>query len=607
VLRILIASLLLSATPCFAACFPGANSPAPQVSVTTIQPTGTTGFDMTLASNSYNYTLYPGNPSLWGNLQPGGYVEFTVSVAAPGSYALEAYYATPLQGALESLSVNGAYQSSLSLASTGSWGNTILSSPAAIYLPSGQSVLRIAVEGTYQAYNLVGLLVSAPAAVSTPTITPALTNLITLNPNGPTSVNITQDSNASGYTLYQGQPSIWGDLQAGGFVEYALSATGGSYALQLQYATSLGSGAAVLVNGVTQQSVTMPTTGSWNTYDWNAPVTLTLPTGTSVLRLAAQNPVEPFNLEGMTLAPAPTLASAGSNPFGGASFYVSPWSEAAENVTASCSNYYPGSTGLIAKIANHAQGVWFGDWNTNVESDAASVISAAVAARATPIMVAYDIPIRDCAGDSGGGAINAAAYQTWIQGLAHGIGNANAVVILEPDALSQLDNAGCLNTSQRAERISLLNFAVSSFQQLAPQASVYIDAGDAGATVPAEMAQRLASAGIANAAGFSLNVSNYMATDVTTSYGQQISALTGNKLFVIDTSRNGLGPTADNQWCNAPNRGLGSPSQGFATGLTDAFLWVQNPGTSDGTCNGGPPAGQFSVPIACTLAHNAIF
>jgi hypothetical protein len=228
VLRILIASLLLSATPCFAACFPGANSPAPQVSVTTIQPTGTTGFDMTLASNSYNYTLYPGNPSLWGNLQPGGYVEFTVSVAAPGSYALEAYYATPLQGALESLSVNGAYQSSLSLASTGSWGNTILSSPAAIYLPSGQSVLRIAVEGTYQAYNLVGLLVSAPAAVSTPTITPALTNLITLNPNGPTSVNITQDSNASGYTLYQGQPSIWGDLQAGGFVEYALSATGGS-------------------------------------------------------------------------------------------------------------------------------------------------------------------------------------------------------------------------------------------------------------------------------------------------------------------------------------------------------------------------------------------
>jgi endoglucanase len=148
---------------------------------------------------------------------------------------------------------------------------------------------------------------------------------------------------------------------------------------------------------------------------------------------------------------------------------------------------------------------------------------------------------------------------------------------------------------------------VSSFQQLAPQASVYIDAGDAGATVPAEMAQRLASAGIANAAGFSLNVSNYMATDVTTSYGQQISALTGNKHFVIDTSRNGLGPTADNQWCNAPNRGLGSPSQGFATGLTDAFLWVQNPGTSDGTCNGGPPAGQFSVPIACTLAHNAIF
>jgi endoglucanase len=179
-------------------------------------------------------------------------------------------------------------------------------------------------------------------------------------------------------------------------------------------------------------------------------------------------------------------------------------------------------------------------------------------------------------------------------------------VVLEPDALSQLYNAGCLTTSQQTDRLSMLNYAVSMFGQHAPNASVYLDAGHEGAIPVADMAQRLTAAGVANAAGFALNMSNYLPTADNTVYGEQISALMGDKHFVIDTSRNGLGGDLC-QWCNVPDQALGVPSQGFGSGLVDAYLWGQNPGESDGPCNGGPAAGTFWLQEACGLAERAAY
>ncbi len=630
------------------------------VPVQTLSATSVTGLDVTLASNSYNYTLYPGNPSIWGNLQQGGYVEYTVFASSAGTYALQAYYSTAVQGAGANIIVNGMQQAAFNLANTGSWGTMVLSPPQNITLPSGQSVIQIASNGPSDAYNLAGLLTvpiagsqtpstststttptttaTSPTATTTsptPSVTPVVAtgNVTSVSSSGVTGFDIKLASNSANYTLFPGTPALWGNLQPTGFVEYTVSAGAGTYALQLYYSTAMAGGANILVNGVQQAAASFPNTGSWNSYTMSSPVTVNLPSGTSTIRIAAQTPFEPYNLEGMTLAPAgavqaatttattapassttssptTTTASTGgnaTNPLAGASFYVNPYSEAGQNSSVSCSGYYPGSTGLIAKIANQPQGVWFGNWNSNIQSDAAGVVNAASSQKTVPIMIAYDIPYRDCSGYSSGGASSAAAYQTWIQGMAAGIGGAKAVVILEPDALTQVYQAGCLTTSQQTERLSLLSYAVNTFHQTAPQALVYIDSGDAGAFPPSDIAQRLQAAGVANAAGFSLNVSNYMATDVTTNYGDQISSLLGNKHFVIDTSRNGLGGTPDNQWCNPPNRGLGAPSQGFSSGPVDAYLWVQNPGTSDGTCNGGPPAGSFSPQLACTLAHNAIF
>ena len=581
--------------------------------VTTINASGSTGFDVTRDSNSYNYTLYQGNPSLWGNLQPGGYVEFTVSAPTAGTYSLQAYYSSA-PGAGANLSVNGSQQSPLNLASTGSWGNLVLSPQANIYLPSGQSVIQIAAQGNFQPFNLAGLLITpvqgsspvaqSPTAQPAPQTSPTATNV---NSNGVTGFNIASASNFGGYTLYPGSPSLWGDLQPGGFVEYTVNAQAGNYAIQLFYATTMNGGASITVNGTQQQGATFSSTGSWGNYQMNSPLTLSLPSGTSVIRIAAQNPFAAFNLQGMTLTSVSSSSSGGGNPLANTGFYVNPYSEAAQNIGNQCWGF-PNISG-ISKIAQQPQGVWFGDWNSNVQGDVAVVMNSASSQGQVPVLVAYDIPIRDCSGYSGGGATSAGVYQSWIQAFAAGIGGAKAVVILEPDALLQIYSSGCLDSYQQSERYQLLNFAVGTLHTVAPNALVYIDAGRAGQWEidPSDMAQRLQYAGVANAAGFSLNVSNYISTDVTTTYGQQISSMTGNKHFVIDTSRNGLGSDGDLNWCNPPGRGLGAPPQGLASGLTDAYLWVQNPGTSDGTCNGGPPAGQFSTQIACTLANNAIF
>jgi Cellobiohydrolase A (1,4-beta-cellobiosidase A) len=96
----------------------------------------------------------------------------------------------------------------------------------------------------------------------------------------------------------------------------------------------------------------------------------------------------------------------------------------------------------------------------------------------------------------------------------------------------------------------------------------------------------------------------YTSDNIT--YGTAISSSVGGKHFVIDTSRNGLGATADSQWCNPDGRALGTAAT-TTTGnsLVDAFLWLKRPGESDGTCNGGPNAGGWWADYALGLAQRS--
>lgn len=208
-----------------------------------------------------------------------------------------------------------------------------------------------------------------------------------------------------------------------------------------------------------------------------------------------------------------------------------------------------------------------------------------------PVLVAYNVPGRDCGGYSNGGAGSATAYRHWIDRLATGIGNGKAAVIVEPDALA----SGCVRTS-------LVKYAVTRLAKLG-HTGVYIDAGHSHWQPAKTMATRLRRAGIARADGFALNVSNYRTNPELIAYARQL----GRWHYVIDTSRNGQGPCSGEQdWCNPPGRGLRErPTTATNIPRLDAFLWIKTPGESDGECRGGPPAGRWFSTQAAELIRNA--
>jgi hypothetical protein len=65
-------------------------------------------------------------------------------------------------------------------------------------------------------------------------------------------------------------------------------------------------------------------------------------------------------------------------------------------------------------------------------------------------MVRYNIPFRDCAQYSAGGATSVAEYEAWIHAVAAGIGTRDAVVLLEPDGLWSTRRPGRGSRSRRS-------------------------------------------------------------------------------------------------------------------------------------------------------------
>ena len=291
--------------------------------------------------------------------------------------------------------------------------------------------------------------------------------------------------------------------------------------------------------------------------------------------------------------------AAPANVFAGQALHVDSWHPAHATI-ASWQASRPTDAALLERIARTPQGVWL----TGGAGDAAragSVLEAARAAGRVPVFVLYNIPARDCGGYSGnGGAESASAYRDWIASIAAALAGRPSLVVLEPDALANMD---CLSSSGRAERVTLLGEAVRALEAAA--AAVYLDGGHPRWHGAAEMASRLEAAGVHDAHGFALNVSNFIGTTENVTYGDAISARLGGMGYVVDTGRNGLG-AAGSDWCNPPGRALGAtPTLSPDRGNAHAFLWIKRPGESDGPCNGGPNAGAWWPEYALGLAERA--
>jgi endoglucanase len=303
---------------------------------------------------------------------------------------------------------------------------------------------------------------------------------------------------------------------------------------------------------------------------------------------------------GLTWAPA---AHASVDPYTMTNgFYVNPQNSAA---VWSAANPNDGREPSIeSAIATKPSAVWFaGQGTENIAEQTGALEGAAAYSDQLPVMVAYNITDRDiCAGQSAGGAASDAAYENWINLFAVGIADRPAVV--EPDALA---DESCMNSAEISDRDGLLNYAITQFNQQAPETWVYLDAGNPGWLSASTMASYLNSAGLAQAHGFSLNVSSFYTVAQNVAYGDAINADLSawygyTKPFVIDTSRDGNGSN-DNQWCNPAGMKLGPTDQ--VGGGAEALLWIKDPGESDGDCGtgDGTVAGQFDPQIAYDLVY----
>jgi len=332
---------------------------------------------------------------------------------------------------------------------------------------------------------------------------------------------------------------------------------------------------------------------------------------------APTNTAQPSVNSGAASAPSSTANTApgalkkpGENPFLNAAWYVDKYSSVFGHANA-LRKEHPADAALLDKIAKYGGADWIGEWTAFVGDWVKRRNRDATKQGALPIYIAYNLPNRDCGQYSQGGVKSGDAYRKWIEDFARGIGDTKTVIVLEPDALGQLTK--CLAEKDQKERLDLLRFAIKTFNAL-PRAYVYLDGGHSKWMSVEEATDRLKAAGVDEAQGFSLNVSNYRGTEELIEYGKKISANLGGKHFVIDTSRNGNGPpvvadpSSEDNWCNPPGRALGSPpTTQTADPLCDAYLWLKKPGESDGACSGGPKAGLWYNERALELSRNAKF
>ena len=195
----------------------------------------------------------------------------------------------------------------------------------------------------------------------------------------------------------------------------------------------------------------------------------------------------------------------------------------------------------VAAMALTPQAVWFQSGSpTDVQKSVKQTMDQAALERRVPVLVSYNIPFRDCAQYSAGGALDTPSYEAWIDGFAAGIGKGQAVVILEPDSIgiipfhTNLDgsmdwcqpkdaNGNPQAGASTSERFAQLNYAINSIISKAPKASVYLDGTHSAWLNVAEVSNRLILAGVQNAQGFFLNASNYQFTTNSVQYGTWIS------------------------------------------------------------------------------------
>ncbi len=219
-------------------------------------------------------------------------------------------------------------------------------------------------------------------------------------------------------------------------------------------------------------------------------------------------------------------------------FYVPPPSQGAlEQLAALHQAGDQQNAALLTAMLRQPHAVWFtGGDPADVQQAVQRTMRAASKQKAIPTLVAYNIPFRDCAQFSAGGATNTEEYLAWIEGFARGIGNRRAIVILEPDGLGIIPFYTPIGSTTMewcqppeadpataaSDRFFQLNHALDRLLEQ-PNVSVYLDGTHSAWLGVGDASDRLVKAGVQRAAGFYVDVSNYRFTEQLAKYGSWIS------------------------------------------------------------------------------------
>ncbi|WP_158073310.1 glycoside hydrolase family 6 protein [Amycolatopsis sp. CB00013] len=182
-------------------------------------------------------------------------------------------------------------------------------------------------------------------------------------------------------------------------------------------------------------------------------------------------------------------------------------------------------------------------------------------------------------------------------GLAKGLGTNKAIVVLEPRLLG-----GACTDSELVTRY--LTGAVDRLRADAPNAFVFLDASVGGRSD--EQAARLVAAGVARAAGVTVNVGGYTGIGelepATRKLFDALSAATGRTDYFLlaDSSRNGAAVGGS---CNPIGAKIGTASMFSDQPGALQQAWLTVPGLSDGPCGAAPTSrtGEFVPDLALQM------
>ena len=257
----------------------------------------------------------PGGPFDVGHVQPGEWLNYTVNVAATGSYTVNTRVASQTGGAFHYNLDGAALTTSVTLPNTGGWQTWQTVASNSVGLTAGTHVLQLFVDSAAVAgqdvgnFHYITLTKNATGGTSTPfTGTPynlpgtvqfddydlggsgvAYNTLTPTNQGGQYRADKVSIENTTDVQVGTdpGGPFDVGHVQPGEWLNYTVNVTtAGSYVIGTRVASQTGGTFHYLLDGTALTgAITLPNTGGWQTWQTVPSAAVPLTAGTHVLRM----------------------------------------------------------------------------------------------------------------------------------------------------------------------------------------------------------------------------------------------------------------------------------------------------------------------------------